>query len=64
MITDHTKSTEMVKQAAMADKITPKPPMLDAKQKKDLAALQAASGKTRDTLMSASRSWRTQQRRT
>jgi putative membrane protein len=50
MITDHTKSTEMVKQAAMADKITPKPPMLDAKQKKDLAALQAASGKTRDTL--------------
>jgi putative membrane protein len=50
MITDHTKSTDMVKQAAMADKLKPKPPMLDAKQKKDLAALQAANGTARDTL--------------
>jgi putative membrane protein len=50
MITDHTQSTQMVKQAAMADKLTPKPPMLDAKQKSDLAALGAANGTARDTL--------------
>jgi putative membrane protein len=50
MITDHTKSTQMVKQAAMADKLTPKPPMLDAKQTKDLATLRAANGAARDTL--------------
>lgn len=50
MITDHTKSTQMVKQAAAADKLTPKPAMLNAKQKKDLAALRAAKGAARDTL--------------
>lgn len=50
MITDHTKSTQMVKQAAMADKMTPKPPMLTAKQTADLASLRAASGSARDTL--------------
>jgi putative membrane protein len=50
MITDHTKSTQMVKQAAMADKLKPKPPMLDAKQAKDLAALRGANGAARDTL--------------
>ncbi len=50
MITDHTKSTQMVKQAAMADSLKPKPPMLDTKQTKDLAALRAANGTARDTL--------------
>jgi putative membrane protein len=50
MLVDHSKSTQMVKQAAQADKMTPKPPMLDAKQAKDLAALRAASGAARDTL--------------
>jgi putative membrane protein len=50
MVTDHTKSTQMVKQAAIADKLTPKPPMLDAKQTKDLATLRAADRTARDTL--------------
>lgn len=50
MVVDHSKSMQMVKQAAQADKITPKPPMLDAKQTKDLAALRAANGTARDTL--------------
>jgi putative membrane protein len=50
MIADHTKSTSMVKQAAMADKMAPKPPMLTAKQTSDLAALRAAKGVARDTL--------------
>lgn len=50
MIIDHTKSTQMVKQAATADKLTPRPPILNAKQKKDLAALGAAKGKARDAL--------------
>jgi putative membrane protein len=50
MITDHTKSTQMVKQAATADKLKPKPPMLDAKQAMDLAALRGANGAARDTL--------------
>src|SRR5471030_1609097 len=50
MITDHTKSTQMVKQAATADKLIPKPPMLSAKQTKDLVALRAVSGTSRDTL--------------
>lgn len=50
MITDHTKSTDMVKTAAMADGLTPAPPMLTAKQKADLAKLTAAKGMNRDKL--------------
>ena len=50
MITDHSKSTSEVKTAAKADGMKPKPPMLDAKQKSDLAALKAAKGKQRDDL--------------
>ncbi len=50
MIIDHTKSTAMVKAAAKKDRIMAGPPMLDAKQKSDYAALQASSGAARDTL--------------
>jgi putative membrane protein len=50
MKTDHTKSTDMVKTAAKADGLMPAPPMLDAKQKHDLAALTAKHGKARDML--------------
>lgn len=50
MIADHTKSTDMVKTAAKADGFTPKPPVLDAKQKSDLAALTASKGTARDSL--------------
>jgi putative membrane protein len=50
MIINHTKSTQMVKTAAMADKPMPKPPVLMAKQSADLAALGRAKGKARDTL--------------
>ena len=50
MVTDHTKSTAMVKAAAKADGIMAAPPMLDAKQKSDLAALTASKGSARDTL--------------
>lgn len=50
MLTDHTKSTEMVKSAAKDDKLTPGAPMLSAAQTKDIAALSKAKGKARDTL--------------
>lgn len=50
MVTDHTKSTAMVKAAAMKAGLHPKPPMLDAKQHSDLAALKMAHGSARDTL--------------
>lgn len=50
MVTDHTKSTMMVKQAAKADGLAPMPPVLDAEQKQDLADLGAASRMARDTL--------------
>lgn len=50
MITDHTKSTAMVKTAATADKQVVKPAMLDADQKSQLAALTAAKGNARDSL--------------
>lgn len=50
MITDHTKSTSMVKMAATKDGLTPKPPMLDSMQKSNLAKLTAAKGTARDTL--------------
>ena len=50
MIADHTKSTAMVKSAALHSGLHPKPPMLDAKQKSDYAALTAAHGGDRDQL--------------
>jgi putative membrane protein len=50
MKVDHTKSTEMVKSAAKSDGLTPAAPMLTPKQTHDIATLQAASGKARDTL--------------
>ncbi|HVF93538.1 MAG TPA: DUF4142 domain-containing protein [Sphingomonas sp.] len=50
MITDHNKSTADVKAAAMRSKVMPKPPMLDAQGKRDVAALKAAKGAARDTL--------------
>jgi putative membrane protein len=50
MVTDHTKSTEMVKTAAKADGLTPAPPMMTAKQQSDLAALTASKGAVRDSL--------------
>ncbi|WP_380785855.1 DUF4142 domain-containing protein [Sphingomonas sp. R86521] len=50
MVSDHTKSTADVKAAAMQSKLTPKPPMLDAMGRKNIAALKAAKGTTRDTL--------------
>ena len=50
MKTDHTKSTDMVKAAAKADGLMPAPPMLDANQQHDLAALTAKHGKARDML--------------
>ncbi len=50
MKTDHMKSTDMVKMAAKADGMMPSPPMLDAKQKHDLAMLTAKHGKARDML--------------
>ena len=50
MIADHTKSTAKVKAAAMKSGLHPKPPLLDAQQKSDIAALTAAKGSARDTL--------------
>ena len=50
MVKDHTKSTAEVKAAAIKSGLHPKPPMLEPKQKADLAALKAVSGTARDTL--------------
>ena len=50
MVTDHTKSTAMVKAAAVKAGMHPKPPMLDPKQTSDLAALKMAHGSARDAL--------------
>ncbi len=50
MVTDHSKSTAMVKSAAMHSGLHPKPPMLDWKQKKMIADLRHANGRNRDTL--------------
>ena len=50
MMTDHTKSTDMVKAAAQKDGIMAGSPMLTTKQKSDLAALSASKGATRDSL--------------
>jgi len=50
MITDHTKSTDMVKAAAKADGMNPATPTLNPMQQRDLAALKAAKGTARDRL--------------
>lgn len=50
MMTDHTKSTEMVKAAAKADGMNPAPPTLNPMQKRDIGALAAAKGTARDRL--------------
>ncbi|WP_174274222.1 DUF4142 domain-containing protein [Sphingomonas bacterium] len=50
MVTDHGKSTSMVKAAAIKSGITPKPPMLSADQKMMIAKLTAAKGMDRDML--------------
>ena len=48
MVTDHSKSTAMVKSAAARSGLHPKPPMLDWKQKKMIADLRHARGRDRD----------------
>lgn len=50
MITDHTKTTNEVKQAAMKAGLHPAPPMLDAQQSRMMAQLRAAKGTARDRL--------------
>jgi putative membrane protein len=48
MIKDHTKSTQMVKSAALHSGLHPKPPVLDAKQLGLVADLRKAKGADRD----------------
>ena len=50
MIADHTKSTDEVKAAAMQAGMTPKPPMLNAVQLRNMSELKAASPMKRDAL--------------
>jgi putative membrane protein len=50
MITDHAKSTAMVKSAATQAGLKPKPPVLEPKQQAMLADLTKAKGQTRDQL--------------
>lgn len=50
MVTDHTKSTTMVKSAAMRDKVKVMPPMLRPDQQQMVAALKAEKGTSRDQL--------------
>ena len=50
MVSDHNKSTADVKAAAVRSKLTPKPPMLDAMGTRNIAALKAARGPSRDAL--------------
>ena len=49
MLTDHGKSTAMVKAAALKSKVKVAPPMLTADQKEMIAQLRAATGAARDT---------------
>ena len=48
MIRDHTKSTQMVKKAAMRSGLHPRPPMLEPRQRRMLADLRHARGRDRD----------------
>jgi hypothetical protein len=50
MITDHTKSTEVVKSAAAAGKLMPKLAMLTAKQTSDLTALNGVKARAWEAL--------------
>lgn len=50
MVTDHTKSTADIKAAAKASGLSPKPPVLNAEQRSDIAKLAAAHGAKRDAL--------------
>lgn len=50
MIAQHTTSTNEVKAAAMKAGMTPKPPMLDAMQMRNMSELKAASPMKRDAL--------------
>ena len=50
MVTDHTKSTADVKAAAMKANMKVAPPMLNAKQRANIAKLKAATGTARDTM--------------
>ena len=50
MVSDHTTSTNEVKAAAMKAGMTPKPPMLDAMQTRNMSALRAATPMKRDAL--------------
>lgn len=50
MVTDHGKSTAMVKAAAMKAGLHPAPPKLSPKQASDIAALRHARGASPDTL--------------
>ena len=50
MVTDHTKSTSMVKAAALKAGLHPKPPMLDDKQQHMISELTHAKGTERDRL--------------
>ena len=50
MVTDHTKSTMMVKSAAMHSGLHPKPPVLDPMQRKMVADLRNARGPARDRI--------------
>lgn len=50
MVTDHTKSTAMVKAAAIKSGVHVKLPVLNGEQKSDLAALTAADDAARDRL--------------
>jgi putative membrane protein len=48
MVRDHTKSTQMVKAAAMRSGLHPRPPMLDGRMRHMLADLRHARGRGRD----------------
>lgn len=48
MVKDHSKSTQMVKSAALRSGLHPKPPTLDAKQQGLVADLRKATGADRD----------------
>ena len=50
MITDHTKSTAMIKSAALKDHVRVMPAMLDPMQADNLQQLKAATGMARDQL--------------
>ena len=50
MVTDHGKSTMMVKTAAMKAGMHPAPPMLDSKQQGMMSELMAAKGADRDRM--------------